>query len=155
MSELYQKIKADMTVSMKAGNPELLSALRMLVSELRKVEIDKYPPSIGGELTDEDVIAVVQKSVKQHKESIEMFEKGNRADLVEKEKRELEILNSYLPKQMDENEVRSIVVKAVSDTGAKSMTDIGKVMGVIMPQVKGKADGQLVSNIVKELLSRN
>lgn len=155
MSELYQKIKSDMTTAMKAGNPELLSVLRMLVSELRRVEIDKYPPSVGGELSDADVITVLQKSVKQHKESIEMFEKGNRADLVEKEKKELEVLNAYLPKQMEEAEVRVIVGKAVSDTGATSMADIGKVMGLVMPQVKGIADGQLVSNIVKELLSKN
>jgi uncharacterized protein len=153
MSELYKKISSDMTAAIKAGNPELLSTLRFLVSELRKAEIDKYPPSIGGELSDEDVISVLQKSVKQHKESIEMFEKGNRVDLVEKEKKELEIVNSYLPRQMEEMEVRTIVEKAVVDTGAKTMADIGKVMGVVMGQVKGKADGSVVSRIVKETLS--
>ncbi len=153
MSELYQKIKSDMTVSMKAGNPDLLSTLRMLVSELRRVEIDKYPPSVGGELTNEDVLGVLQKSVKQHRESIEMFEKGNRADLAEKEKKELEIVNGYLPKQMEEEEIRAIVEEAISDTGAKTMKDIWMVMGAVMPQVKGKCDGGVVSGIVKELLS--
>lgn len=154
MSELYKKIMSDMTKAMKAGNPELLSALRFLVSELRKLEIDKYPPSVGGELTDEDVIGVLQRSVKQHKESIEMFEKGNRPDLVEKEKKELDIIGVYLPEQMGEDEIKTIVEKAVADTGAKTMADIGKVMGVVMPQVKGKADGGMVSKIAKDLLIR-
>lgn len=154
MSELYKKIMSDMTKAMKAGNPELLSALRFLVSELRKLEIDKYPPSVGGELTDEDVIGVLQRSVKQHKESIEMFEKGNRPDLVEKEKKELDIIGVYLPEQMGEDEIKTIVKKAVADTGAKTMADIGKVMGVVMPQVKGKADGGMVSKIAKDLLIR-
>lgn len=152
MSELYKKINNDMTTSMKAGDPALLSTLRFLVSELRRVEIDKYPPSVGGELTDEDVVSILQKSVKQHKESIEMFEKGNRADLVEKERRELAIVNEYLPKQMEEAEIRAIVEKAVSDTGAKTMADIGKVMGAVMPLIKGKCDGSVVSGIVKEKL---
>ena len=152
MSELYKKINSDMTAAMKAGNPDLLSTLRFLVSELRRVETDKYPPSVGGQMTDEDVVNVLQKSVKQHKESIEMFEKGNRADLVEKEKKELEVVNSYLPKQMDEEEIRALVEEAISDTGAKTMADIWMVMGAVMPQVKGKADGGTVSGIVKELL---
>ena len=150
MSELYQKIKTDMTTAMKAGNPDLLSVLRMLVSELRRLEIDKYPPSVGGELTDEDVVLVLQRSVKQHKESIEMFEKGNRADLVEKENKELEVLNAYLPEQMSEGDVRAIVDKVISDAGRDNF---GKVMGMVMGQVKGKADGGLVSKIVKEKLS--
>lgn len=152
MSELYQKIENDMKLSMKAGNPDLLSTLRLLVSELRRVETDKYPPSVGGQMTDEDVVNTLQRSVKQHKESIEMFEKGNRPDLVEKEKKELEIISSYLPKQMEEGDVRAIVEKAVLDTGAKTMADIGKVMGIVMPAVKGRADGGLVSRIVKESL---
>lgn len=150
MSPLYQKISDDMKFAMKAGNPELLGTLRFIVSELRRAEIDKYPPSVGGELSDEDVVNVLQKSVKQHKESIEMFEKGNRADLVEKEKKELEIVSSYLPKQMGKAEVREIVEKTISEIGVK---DFGKIMAAVMMQVRGKADGQTVSQIVKESLS--
>lgn len=153
MSELYKRIKDDMTASLKAGDGEVLSTLRYLVSELRRFEIDKYPPSTGGELTDDDVVSVLQKQVKSHKESIEMFEKGGRSDLVEKETKELSVLSKYLPEQMGEEEVMAIVDKAIADTGVKTMAEIGKVMGVIMPQVKGKADGGMVSRIVKEKLT--
>lgn len=154
MSPIHKKIQDDLTTGLKAGDSFLVSTLRFLLAEINNLKIAIYPPSVGGDLTDEDIISVLQKQVKSHRESIEMFEKGKRQDLVEKEKKELEILTSYLPKQMEEAEIRGIAEKAVSDTGAKTMADMGKVMGVVMPQVKGKAEGSTVSALVRKLLSK-
>jgi len=128
------------------------SVLRMLLSAVGYFEIQK-----GGanyEATDEDVLAVIQKEAKQHKDSIKQFTAGGRQDLVEKEARELELLQRYLPAQMDEDDVRKLVSEAISQTGATSPSDRGKVMGALMPKVKGKADGGLVSRIVREELGK-
>ena len=100
------------------------------------------------------MLSVIQKEVKQRRDSIEQFGKANRQDLVDKETKESQILQTYLPKQMSEDEIRRLTTNAIQEAGASSLQDIGKVMGVLMPKVKGKTDGALVSKIVKEHLTR-
>ena len=144
---LRQDIHKDIAVAMKAGEKERLSTVRMLMSAIKYKEVDAHR-----ELTDEETIAVISTLVKQRQDSIEQFTKGNRLDLVEKETKELEVLRTYLPPKLTEAEVRDFIKKAVAETGATGQKDMGKLMKVIMPQVKGKADGKLVNDIVKEVL---
>ena len=143
---LKDKIQEDMKAAMIAKDEEKLSTIRMLKSALQYYEINKGGADYSA--TDEDVLDVVGKEIKKRRESIDLYEKGGRPDLAEKEKRELEVLQGYLPEQMSEEEVSKLVEEAVSSTGASGMQDMGKVMGVLMPKVKGKADAGLVSNLV-------
>jgi len=145
-----QELKEELKQSMLARNAEKTSTLRMVVSALGYYEIEKG--GAGYEATEEDIEAVLQKQAKQRRDSIEQFKAGGRDELVEKETKELELIESYLPKQMDEEEIKKLVDEAVSSTGATSASDMGKVMGALMPKVKGKADGGLVSRLVKEKL---
>ena len=144
---LRQDIHKDIAVAMKSGDKDRLSTVRMLMSAIKYKEVDAHR-----ELTDEETIAVISTLVKQRQDSIEQFTKGNRLDLVEKETKELEVLRTYLPPQLSETEVRDIIKKAVAETGAQGQKDMGKLMKVVMPQVKGKADGKIVNDIVKEVL---
>jgi len=146
---LKERLKEDMKAAMKAKDKERLSVIRMLQSLIKNAEIDKR-----GELTDEEIVSLLMKYAKQRRESIELYEKGGRQDLVEKEKRELQIVESYLPKQMDEDEIRELVAKVIEEVGASSPKDIGKVMQAVMPKVKGRADGSVVNKIVRELLAQ-
>ncbi len=148
---LKQQLREELKQAMLSKDISKTGTLRLLLSALNYYEIQK-----GGanyEATDEDVIVVVQKEVKQRKDSIEQFEKANRQDLADKEKSELAILEKYLPEQMNEEEIKKLVSEVIERTGASSMADIGKVMGTLMPKVKGKADGNLVNKIVREKLS--
>jgi len=148
-----QELKEELKQSMMARDELKTSVLRMLLSGVTYYEINKG--GAGYEASAEDVLAVVQKEVKQRKDSIESFEKAKREDLADKEKKELILLEKYLPEQMGEPEIKKLVVEAISKTGAKTMADIRKVMGILMPQLKGKADGSLVSKLVKESLTGN
>lgn len=148
---LKQKIQEDLKNAMLAKEAEKLSTIRMLKSALQYFEIQKG--GAGYEATDEDVVEVVGREIKKRRESIEMFEKGNRQELADKEKAELEQLQTYLPEQLSEEDVRKLVDEAISATGAATMQDMGKVMGMLAPQTKGKADGSLVSSIVREKLN--
>ena len=145
---LKERLKADMKEAMKAKDKVKLSTIRMINSLIKNAEIEKR-----GELTDEEIIQLLMKYAKQRKESIEMYEKGGRQDLVEKEKAELAVVESYLPKQMSEEEIREIVKQTIEEVGASSVKDMGKVMKAVMPKVKGRADGSVVNRIVKELLT--
>ena len=147
---LKEKIQEDLKGAMIAKNEESLSTIRMLKSALQYFEIQKG--GAGYEATDEDVLEVVGREIKKRKEAIEMYEKGGRAELAEKETKELELLKGYLPQQLTEDEIREIVKNVISQTGASSIQEMGKVMGAIMPLTKGKADGQIVSQIVRENL---
>lgn len=147
---LKDTLQEDIQKAMVARNEEKLSTLRMLKNAIQYAEIAK---GLDYKATDEDVLDVIGKEVKKHREAIELYEKGGRPELAEKEKKELEILQSYLPEQMSEEEVSKLVDEAVSSTGASSMQDMGKVMGALMAQVKGKADAGMVSNLVKQKLS--
>jgi len=127
------------------------SVLRMLISAIGYMEIQKG--GAGYEATEEDVMTSIEKQVKQRKDSIEQYEKAGRNDLADKEKLELEMLEKYLPEQMNEEEIRNLVKEAISQTGAANPQDMGKVMGALMPKTKGKTDGSLVIKIVREELA--
>ena len=147
---LKDNIQEDLKQAMIAKDELRLSTIRMLKSALQYFEIAKG--GAGYNATDEDVVEVVDKEIKKRRESIEMFEKGGRQELADKEKTELEILQTYLPKQLSEDEVRTLVDEAIAQTGATTISDMGKVMGTLMPKTKGKADGKMVSSIVREKL---
>ena len=145
---LRELIPEDLKNALRNKKTFELSVLRMLQAALINKEIDKRKEA----LTDEDVISVVGTEIKKRRDAAREFEKVNRPDAAEQEKAEIEILMKYMPQQMSEDEIRDAVKKAVEDTQAESMQDIGKVMKVLMPQVKGKADGSIVNKIVKEAL---
>jgi uncharacterized protein YqeY len=145
-----QQIKEDLKQAMLAKDSVKTSVLRMVLSSIGYYEIQKG--GAGYEATDEDVLTVIQKEAKQHRDSVEQFQTAGRQELVDKEKNELAILEAYLPQQMGEDEIRKLVKDAISQTGATSASDMGKVMGSLMPLTKGKADGSLVSKIVRESL---
>lgn len=145
-----QELKDELKQAMLARESEKTSVLRMVISALGYYEIEKG--GAGYEASEEDVETVLQKQVKQRRDSVEQFKAGGREDLVAKESKELEMLEKYLPAQMGEDEVRKLVDEAVQQTGASSAADMGKVMGALMPKVKGKADGGLVSKLVREKL---
>ena len=145
--DLRQQLKE----SMLARNELRTSVLRMLISAINYYEINKG--GAGYEATEEDILGVIQNQAKQRRDSIEEYKKANRPELADKESLELEILSVYLPAQMGEDEITKLVKEAISQTGATSMADMGKIMGALMPKIKGKADGNLVSGIVKKELS--
>lgn len=149
---LHTDIKEGIKEAMKAKDQTRLMTLRGLASELTNeaVRTGKKPDV---ELDDEEVMNVIQKQVKQRRDSIEQFTKGGRDDLAESEKAELVILETFLPEQMSEDEIRSVVEETIKETGVTNKTEIGKLMGALMPKVKGKADGRLVAEIVTEKLS--
>jgi uncharacterized protein YqeY len=147
---LKDKIQEDLKQAMLSKSEEKLSTIRMLKSALQYHEIQKG--GAGYTATDEDVIEVVGREIKKRKESIELYEKGGRQELADKEKRELEVLQGYLPEQMSEEEVRKLVEETIQSLGASTMQDMGKVMGALSAKTKGKADGSLVSSIVREQL---
>ncbi|HEX7042817.1 MAG TPA: GatB/YqeY domain-containing protein [Patescibacteria group bacterium] len=124
--------------------------MRFILSGVTYYEIQKG--GAGYEATDEDVLFVINKEAKQRRDSISEFEKAGRQELVDKEKAELKILETYLPEQLSEEEIKKLVDEAVSSTGASSPSDMGKVMGALMPKTKGKADGNLVSRLVRDAL---
>ena len=148
---LKDKIQEDLKAAIMAKETAKLSAIRMLKSAIQYYEIQKG--GAGYEATDEDVIDVIGREIKKRKESIELYKQGGREDSAASEQKEVEVLERYLPEQMSEDEVRSLVQDAIKQTGAASMQDMGKVMGALMPKVKGKADSTLVSNLVREALT--
>ena len=137
---LKEQLTADMKEAMKNKEKERLAVIRMVRGAIRQQEIDGQK-----ELGEEDVIAVISKEVKMRRDSIEEFQKGGREDLVEKTQAEIDVLLPYLPAQLSEDEVRELVKAAVEQTGAATPKDMGKVMGVLMPKVKGRADGKMVN----------
>jgi len=145
---MKKQIQDDLKQAMKAGDSLKTGALRMLLAALTNKEKEK-----GEELADEQIQQVIATEAKKRKEAAEAFEKGGKREMAEQEKRELEILQAYLPEQMGEEEIRKLVKEAIAKTGASSPQDMGKVMAALMPQTKGKADGALVSQIVKEQLA--
>lgn len=145
--ELQEKLKE----SMLAREELKTSVLRMLLSSINYYEINKG--GAGYTATEEDVLSVIGSQAKQRRDSITEFDKAGRTELSDKEKKELEILQVFLPEQMNEDEVKKLVDVAVKQTGATTIQDMGKVMGALMPKVKGKADGTIVSNLVKQALT--
>ena len=144
----FERLLSDIKVAMKARDKEKLSALRYLHSEIKNYSIKE-----GREPEDEDVVAVVTKLIKQRREAAEQFSSAGREDLVEKEESQVSIYQAYQPAQLGAEELEALVVAAIQKTGASGRGDMGKVMGVLMPQTKGRADGKLVSRLVGEKLS--
>ncbi len=145
---LEERLLEAMKDAMKSNDKLRLSAIRMMRSAVKNKEIEVRRP-----LSDEDVIRVIQGMVRKGEESLEQFEKGGRADLVEKEKKEIEILKSFLPQALGQEEILKIIEKSIQETQASSLKDLGKVMKSIMPKLGGKADGKLINQLVKEKLS--
>lgn len=145
------RLTEDMKQAMKAreAGKLRLSVIRMVRASIKNVEIDRRK-----ELSDDEVLDVLAKEVKLRRDAAEEFKKGNRQDLVDTLGQEIAILMQYLPEQMSEAEVRTLVAEAVAATGAADAKEMGKVMAVLMPKVKGRADGKLVNAIVKEMLSK-
>ena len=145
---LYEKIQSDMYTAMKAGEKEKASTLRTVLAKLKDKQIDAREA-----LSEKDEIKVLQTLVKQRKESIDLYQKGGRSELAEAESFELEIINTYLPEMMNEDDVRKLIEEIIEQTSAQSMADLGKVMPQIMKQGKGLIDGKTAQRIVSELLS--
>ena len=145
---LRDKLVDEMKTAMKARDDGRVSAIRMVRSAVKNKEID-----LGKELDDREVAEVIASLAKQRRESIRLFQEAGRSDLVTKEESELAILLDFLPKQLDRNEIAEIVAIAVAESGAQGLRDMGKVMKIVMPQVSGRADGNAVSEIVREKLS--
>ena len=145
---LQERLFEDMKSAMKSGDKVTLETLRMLRSQIKNASISK-----GGDLSDDDVTGVLSKEAKRRKESIDLYTEGNRKDLVQQETKELEIITSYLPEMMSKEELLKMVDRTIRETGAESIKDMGKVMGAVMPQIKGRADGKAVQEIVRGRLS--
>jgi uncharacterized protein len=147
---LEQKVMAEMKDAMKAKNEAVLRSLRAIKAEIIKA---KTEPGAHGEIDEATEQKFLQKMVKQRKDSLEIFEGQGRADLAEKEKEELAVIQKFLPTQLTEEEITTAVKTIIEDTGAAGIGDLGKVMGVASKQMAGKADGKLISSIVKSLLA--
>jgi uncharacterized protein YqeY len=145
---LKEKILQDMKGAMKARDSLKLSTLRLLVSQIKNREIDAKD-----ELKDDEVLALIQKAVKQRQDSINQYEKGGRQDLADKEKAEMVILKAYLPEELSQEELLTIIDEAVSVTEASSPKEMGKVMKEVMPKVRGRADGKEVNELVRKRLT--
>ena len=148
MSELKKRITDDMKSAMKAKDKEFLRATRMIIEAIKQKEVDERV-----ELDDSQVLTVINKMVKQRKDSISQFDVAGRTDLVEIEEAELEIITKYMPEQLSDEEVEIFVDKAINDSGSDSMKDMGKLMGMLKGQLDGKADMGAVSQLIKAKLS--
>ena len=162
---LKERLKEDLKSAMKSGDSERRSVIGMILAAIQSKEIEKRTAlskstsdvselETKSKLSDEDVVSVIQTEVKKRKESAETFEKGGRPELAEGARKEITILMAYLPEQMPEDEVKKEAIAAISETGASSIKDIGKVMSAVMEKVKGRTDGQTVSRLAKEVLAK-
>ena len=153
---LKEQLQEDMRKAAKERNSLALSALRMAVAAIRNREIDavtrKEMPS-GGVLPDEAIFKLIVTMVKQRREAIELYVKGNRPELAAKEEGEIAVLERYLPKALSTEEVEALVREAIAETGAKAASDMGRVMKALMPKVAGRADGKAVNEAVRRLLA--
>ena len=148
---LEQKIMAEMKEAMKSKNEAQLRGLRAIKAEIIKAKVE---PGAGGEISSEKEISMLQKMVKQRKDSLEIYEKQNREDLAVKEREELEVIEKFLPAQMSEEELKKELHQIITETGASSPADMGKVMGMASKKLAGRADGKTISAAVKELLAK-
>ena len=143
----FEKIQEDMYTAMKSGEKEKANTLRNVISKLKDKQIEKREA-----LSNEEEVKILQTLVKQRKESIDLYEKGGRSELVAIEKQEMDIINSYLPKMMSEDIIKDIVKNVIDSTGASTMSDMGKVMPEVMRQGKGLIDGKTAQKFVSEML---
>jgi uncharacterized protein YqeY len=145
---LEERLVEEMNQALKSNDKLRLSTIRMIRSALKNKEIE-----LRKKLEDEEVVKVIQVMVRKGEESVEQFQAGGRMDLVEKEKKELEILKSFLPQPLSREEILEIIEQSIQETQASSQKDIGKVMKSVIPKIGGKADGKLINQLVKERLS--
>ncbi len=148
---LEEKVMAEMKEAMKSKNEAMLRGLRAIKAEIIKAKTD---PGAGGVVSAEMELKLLQKLVKQRRDSLEIFRQQNRADLAQKEEEEITVIEKFLPKQLSEEEVRQKVQAVITETGASGPQDMGRVMGVVTKQLAGQADGKVISGIVKELLAK-
>ena len=146
--DLEERLVVEMKQAMKSSDKIRLSTIRMIRSALKNKEID-----LRKKLEDEDIVKVIQTMMRRGEESVEQFETGGRMDLVEKEKSEIEIMKSFLPQPLSQEEVLKIIDQSIQETQASSLKDMGKVMKSVMPKIGGKADGKLINQLVKNRLS--
>ncbi|MBM4141266.1 MAG: GatB/YqeY domain-containing protein [Nitrospira sp.] len=146
---LLQKFDDDLKVAIKTSDKLKVSVLRMAKAALKNRQIEKR-----GELSEDEILSVISMLSKQRRESIEQFSKGGRDDLADKERQELEILQSYMPSQLTPEKLDRIIIDTIKESSAQGIKDIGKVMSLLMPRVKGAADGKVVNQRVKELLEK-
>ncbi|AVX20013.1 hypothetical protein SAMN02745885_00876 [Carboxydocella sporoproducens DSM 16521] len=146
---LLERLTADMKEAMKAkeAGKVRLSTIRMAKSAIKNAEIEKKR-----ELTEEEIIEVIAREVKQRRDAMEEYRKAGREDIVQQLEAEVAVLLPYLPEQLDENQLRQLIQEAIAATGAQGPKEMGKVMGYLMPKIKGRADGKLVNHLVKEYL---
>ncbi|MCT4594598.1 MAG: GatB/YqeY domain-containing protein [Anaeromicrobium sp.] len=144
---LKEKLMADLKDAMKSKDKVKKSVITMIRASIKQFEVDNR-----AEMTEQQILEIMFKQVKQKRDAIVEFTKGNREDLVDEAKAEIEVIMNYLPKQLTEDEIRVLVKEAVEAVGATSPKDMGKLMGALMPKVKGKADGKVVNNIVREFI---
>jgi len=152
---LHQKIVDDLKGAMKAGQEFEVGVFRFLLASLHNKEIEKKGKGLESTLSDDEAIEVLTRESKKRKEAIEAYKKGNRTDLAQKETKELEIIEKYLPEQLSEEEIEKIITAAIKKTGAVTVKDFGKVMGEAMKELKGKADASLVSKIVRKRIENS
>jgi uncharacterized protein YqeY len=145
---LEERLMEEMKEAMKSNDKLRLSTIRMIRSALKNKEIE-----LRKKLEDEEVVKVIQVMVRKGEESIEQFQTGGRMDLVEKEKKEMEVLKSFLPQPLSQEQLLKIIDQSIQETQASSLKDIGKVMKSVLPKIGGKADGKLINQLVKEKLS--
>lgn len=148
MSELKQQITTEMKAAMRAKDKERLGTIRMILAELKRIEVDERV-----ELDDARVLATLDKMSKQRRDSISQYEAANRQDLADVERREMEVIKTFLPQPLNKEEINELIEQAISTSGAQSMQDMGKVMGVLKPQIQGRADVGETSKLVKQRLS--
>jgi uncharacterized protein YqeY len=148
---LEENVMAQMKDAMKAKDEAALRGLRAIKAEIIKA---KTEPGAGGLISADAELKMLQKMVKQRKDALEIYKQQNRADLAKKEQEEITLIEKFLPKQMNEEELKDALGKIIADTGASSAADMGKVMGIATKQLAGKADGKTISAVVKELLSK-
>lgn len=151
MATLRERIDADLKDGMRSKDEAVTSTLRMVKSAIKYKEVE---PGAKGPLDDAAIVQVMSTLIKQRRDSVEQYQAANRADLADKEQKEIEILQRYLPQQLSADELRTEVQNAISESGAKSAKDMGAVMKVLMPRVQGKAEGKAVSEEVKTQLSK-
>jgi len=147
--KIKQKIEKELKSAVKEKNSQRSTLFRGLISEIHNQEIEKK-----NKLTEEETVAVLKNEKKKREDAIEQYQKGGRNDLVKKEKAELKIISSYLPKEMDENKIKEEAKKVIAEIKATETKEMGKVMAVLMPRLKGQADGAKVAKIVTELLKK-
>lgn len=145
---MIEKLQTKLKQELKSGNKTTINAYRNMIGKLKAYQIDSKKS-----LTDDDSIKILQGMAKQIKESINQFKKGGRDDLVESESNELVIIESFLPKQLEEDEIKKIVSNIIEKNNATDLSDLGKIMGIVMKEIAGKGDGKIASQIVKDQLS--